>query len=72
MAQSNGIRYTILVTATVTNEHYEAETKEFETRNRYGGVQIPYPEKERTLKSLEVSLTEDQWSAVKKATLEAF
>lgn len=64
--------YTIVITEKHQNVNFEAELKDYNDRGRFGGIQVPYPEKEITVKHLETSLTDEQFSAVKKAVLEAF
>ena len=46
--------------------------KDHENRSRFGGIHTPYPEPQITVKHLEVSLSEDQFAAVKKSVLEVF
>ncbi len=60
----------------VTNEQFEQELKAFEERNRYGNRMIHedagYPRPTKVANLLEVTLTEEQYEAIKKAVIEKF
>ena len=64
--------YSLTITATVQNINFDAQLTDYNERSRYPGIQIPYPEARLTVKHLEVSLSEDQFAAVKKSVLEVF
>lgn len=65
--------YTIVITEKVQNINFDAELQEYNSSTRFGNqIQIPYPDKEILSKHLEVSLTDEQFLAVKRAVLESF
>lgn len=65
--------YTLVITAKTQNINFEAELKEYNDsmQSRFS-VQLPYPEKDFVVKHLEVTVSEEQFAAIKKSALEVF
>jgi len=64
------MRYQLTVRRMVNNEHYEAELKDWEERNRRGWDLPIRPMPENQQLALETILTEEEFNAVKKAAIE--
>lgn len=64
-------RYHLTVTVEEPNEQYEAELQKQRDRQMYGNpYETPMPY--RTMNTLDVRLTSDQFEAVMRAVLETF
>ena len=53
------------------NDNYQNEIEEYQNRNRYAN-DVERPEREIVKNILEVSVTEEQFTAIRKAVLENF
>ena len=66
------MRYVLTVKRLEKNEDYEQEKKEMAERRRYQPEPFrqEYPQSEIPVLALEVIVTEEEFTAIKKATLE--
>lgn len=64
--------YTVVITKSRDNPNFDAQLKDYKERSesRYGNpVQVPYPDARIEEKALSVTLTDEEFAAVKKACL---
>lgn len=62
--------YKVTITKTRPNENFAAELKEYSNRSSWQNG-APMPVADIVEKSLEVTLTDEEFAAIKKAALEA-
>jgi len=64
--------YKLQVTKFVENENYEKEMEEYEKRTKYSYGQVEHPYNTREERHLEVTLTDNEYKAVKESVLKTF
>jgi hypothetical protein len=70
-ARMNEQRYHLTVTVEEENPQYEEQRIEYERRQQYMGSDFK-PERIRTVNRLDVTVTHDEFAAIKRAVLETF
>ena len=64
--------YTLNITSHTPNPNYEDELTEYRDRSRYYNVSIAAPSPTKVERELVVTLTEDEFNAVRHGVLEQF